>query len=155
MAKLNTDGAFVSPQEAGAGLVLRDHTGAVLGAASRNLRSCADATEAELVAIEVGVVMAISWTTLNFTVETDCSEAIHLLKENTPSTSIHASRVEVIRELLRERDVRIIKINREANCVSHELAKLGRVLGRTGTWFSSFPPEVAQAIHSDCNSILI
>jgi hypothetical protein len=35
MAKLNTDGSFVSANDAGAGVILRDHTGQVICAASR------------------------------------------------------------------------------------------------------------------------
>jgi hypothetical protein len=42
--------------------------------------------------------------------------------------------VQSIREFLRERDIPIAKILHEANCASHELAKIGRVEGRTETW---------------------
>jgi hypothetical protein len=53
--KLNTDGAFVSSIEAGMGMVLRDHHGAVVAAACREAIQCQDATDAELMAIEEGV----------------------------------------------------------------------------------------------------
>jgi hypothetical protein len=53
--KLNTDGAFVSSREAGMGMVLRDHHGAVVAAACREAIQCQDATDAELMAIEEGV----------------------------------------------------------------------------------------------------
>jgi ribonuclease HI len=93
MAKLNTDGSFVNAQEAGAGMVLRDHNGQVIHAVSRQLVNCADATEAELAAIEDGVAMALAWTPLSFIVETDCLEAVQLVKDNTPNTSRYASRI--------------------------------------------------------------
>ncbi|KAK1699604.1 hypothetical protein QYE76_016301 [Lolium multiflorum] len=153
MAKLNTDGSFVSMNEAGEGMVLRDHTGTVICAAMRNLRYCNDATDAELAAIEDGIAWALNWTELGFTVETDCAEAIQLIRDDTPNTSIYAARVQVIREMMRERDVVVVKISREANRASHELAKLGRVQDRTATWLRSFPLEIATVIHSDCNSI--
>jgi hypothetical protein len=153
MAKLNTDGSFVSSHDAGAGMVLRDHTGQVICAAARQLTRCVDATEAELAAIEEGVALAMAWTPLQFTVESDCSEAIHLIKKSTPNTSRYASRIQIIRELLRERNTALAKIQRDANRVSHELAKVGRVQGRTETWVQNLPSEVAKAVSLDCNPL--
>ncbi|KAK1651426.1 hypothetical protein QYE76_069231 [Lolium multiflorum] len=62
--KLNTDGSFVSSREAGMGMVLRDHHGVVVVAACREAIQCRDATDAELMAIEEGVHLALLWTTL-------------------------------------------------------------------------------------------
>ncbi|XP_071681543.1 uncharacterized protein [Lolium perenne] len=129
-AKLNTDGSFLSTNAAGTGMVLRDHQGAVVAAACREVTHCRDATEAELMAIEEGVQLGLLWTTQPFTVETDCSEAVELLKESTPNTSMYAFRVAFIRDLLKERDISVVKISREANMASHELAKIGRYVGR-------------------------
>ncbi|KAK1653040.1 hypothetical protein QYE76_070845 [Lolium multiflorum] len=89
--KLNTDGSFLNNTEAGTGMVLRDHQGAIVAAACREVTRCRDATEAELMAIEEGVQLSLLWTTQPFTVETDCSEAVELLKESTPNTSIYAN----------------------------------------------------------------
>ena len=111
------------------------------------------ATNAELAAIEDGIAWALNWTALAFTVETDCAEAIQLIKDDTPNTSIYAARIQMIREMMRERDVVVVKISREANRASRELAKLGRVQDRTATWLRSFPLEIATVIYSDCNSI--
>jgi hypothetical protein len=136
-------------------MVLRDHRGRVIVVASKSLVHCADATDAELAAIEEGMALAMNWTQMNFVVESDCSKAIHLIKSATPNTSMYASRVQVIREFCRERDITLAKVYREANIASHVLAKLGRVGGRTETWFDNFPPEIAEAIAMDCNSIVI
>jgi hypothetical protein len=116
---------------------------------------CADATDAELAAIEEGMALAMNWTQMNFVVESDCSEAIHLIKSTTPNTSMYASRIQVIREFFRERDITLAEVYREANIASHALAKLGRVGGRTETWFENLPPEIGKAIDMDCNSIMI
>jgi hypothetical protein len=59
-AKLNTDGSFVCTNEAGAGMILRDHKGAVLCAASRPITHCIDATDAELSATEEGIALALN-----------------------------------------------------------------------------------------------
>jgi hypothetical protein len=61
------------------------------------------ATNAELAAIGDGIAWALNWTALAFTVETDCAEAIKLIKDNTPNTSIYEARVQVIREMMRKR----------------------------------------------------
>lgn len=51
----------------------------------------------------------------------------------------------------RERDISVIKVSREANMASHELAKLGLVKHRTAVWLMDFPSEIAEAIAHDCN----
>jgi hypothetical protein len=84
-------------------------------------------------------------------VETDCSEAVELLKEGSPNTSIYAFQVSVIRELLRERNFPLVKVSRDVNMVSHELARLGRVDRRTELWLLDSPEEIARAIAVDCN----
>jgi hypothetical protein len=113
---------------------------------------CRDATEAELMAIEEGLKLSLTWTTKQFCVETDCSEALDLVKESTPNTSIYAFRINVIRDLLRERGSTLLKVSRDGNCVSHELARLGRLKHQTQVWLESFPPEISAAVTADCNS---
>jgi hypothetical protein len=130
-AKLNTDGAFLNSNEAGIGMVLRDHKGQVIVAACREVTQCQDATDAELMAIEEGIQLGLLWTTLPFFVETDCSEAYELIHKATPNTSIYAFMISVIQELLRERDIIVSKISRDANTVSHELARIGRIKHRS------------------------
>jgi hypothetical protein len=78
-------------------------------------------------AIEEGLKLSLTWTTMNFTVETDSSEALELIKECTLNTSIYAFRIKVIRDLLRGRDSSLVKISRNRNQVSLELAKMGRL----------------------------
>jgi hypothetical protein len=149
--KLNTDGAFVSSIEAGMGMVLRDHHGAVVAAACREAIKCRDATDAELMAIEEGVHLALMWTTLPIVVETDCAEAIDLIRESTPNTSIYAFRVSSIRELLKESNIKLDKVSHDANVASHELAKIGRIEHRSAVWFVDLPLTVSRAIIQDCN----
>jgi hypothetical protein len=151
MAKLNTDGAFSSKGEAGSGMVLRDHKGDVIFAACRNIRSCREALEAEFMALEEGIKLGLCWMPMQFTIETDCLEAVELLKDGVPNASVYAFRINSICELLRERGSNIVKISRDSNRVSHELAKLGRVHHRTAVWLRNYPPEVKDAIAFDCN----
>jgi hypothetical protein len=88
---------------------------------------------------------------MQFTVETDCSEAWELVKESTPNTSIYAFRIKAIRELIQERDSVLVKISRDCNHVSHELTKMGRLRNHSQVWLGSGPPEISQAMTNDCN----
>jgi hypothetical protein len=134
-------------------MVLRDHDGAAIFTACRALEQCNDATEAELIAIEEGLKLALLWSNVRFTAETDCAEAAELIKEGTPNKSIYAFRINSIRELLKERGTRVAQICRDVNQVSHELAKLGRIQHRTKLWLGGHPDEVANAMNMDCNRI--
>jgi hypothetical protein len=71
-------------------------------AACRSITYCRDATEAELTAIEEGLRLALHWTSLNFTIETDCADAAELIKGSSPNMSVHAFKISVIRELFRK-----------------------------------------------------
>jgi hypothetical protein len=81
-----------------------------------------------------------------FDVETDCSEAIALINDKGPNISAYAFQLNVIR------DVRVLKISRVLNQASHELAKLGRIQGRTELWMSTAaPPEITTVLQNNCN----
>jgi ribonuclease HI len=77
--KLNIDGAFAKGV-AGTGIVRCDDKGAVMAAACRCPLNCRDATEAELMAMEEGLSMALLWTPLPVVIETDCSKVLDLIK---------------------------------------------------------------------------
>jgi ribonuclease HI len=155
VTKLNIDGAFSNDGRAGAGMILRESNGDIIFAASRQLRSCGDALEAELAAMEEGLRLALYWARKSIILETDSAEAIKLVANGTPNMSRYAMRIKVIRELVREREIGIIKVNREANGASHGLALLGRVHERTAVWLRNSPPEIADAIKTDCTLLSI
>ncbi|KAK1648484.1 hypothetical protein QYE76_066289 [Lolium multiflorum] len=152
--KLNVDGAY-DPASADAGMVLKDSSGRMIYAAYRHLEQCRDATEAKLMAIEEGLKLALQWSNLKFSLETDCLEALELIKERTPDLSAYAFRVNVIRDLIRERNTYIAKIGRVANGVGHSLARMGRVQKRTAFWLANFPAEAVAANALDCNPSMI
>uniref|UniRef100_A0ACD5X7K4 Uncharacterized protein n=1 Tax=Avena sativa TaxID=4498 RepID=A0ACD5X7K4_AVESA len=122
-------------------MVLRDSAGHVIFAACRQLFHCRDTVDAELAALEEGINLALHWTPLPFVAESDCAEARDLLKPQTPNTSVYAARVRNIRELCKERDVSLARVDREANRVSHELAKLDRVGPKTAVWLGIAPQK--------------
>jgi hypothetical protein len=88
-------------------------------------------------------------------VESDCADAVEMINGTEPNISAYAFKINVIRELLSVRGCRLVKISREINTVSHELAKLGRVQGRTQVWLSDFPPKIATVLDRDYNTVNI
>ena len=77
--------------------------------------------------MEEGIKLSLLWTRLEFSVETDCADALELIKKGTPNMSIYAFRVAAIRDLFQERGTVTAKINHDANGVAHELARMGRL----------------------------
>jgi hypothetical protein len=132
-------------------MAVRDYKGQMIMAACREVTNCRDATDSELMAIEEGLKLAYTWTTQGITVETDCLEAMELIKESTPNTSIYAFRISVIRDLLRERVSSLVKISRDCNNVCHELAKW---VEPCGVWLGNYPPGISQAMAQDCNFMI-
>jgi ribonuclease HI len=153
--KLNVDGAYSQDGRVGCGVVLRDSAGEVIVAACIQLHHCKDAIEAEVAAIEEGVNLAMQWTQLPFSVESDCADAVQMINSRAPNISANAFRISVIRENLMERNSKLVKIGRETNVASHELAKLARVHGRTNVWLGVSPPEIAGVIASDYNLSIV
>jgi hypothetical protein len=64
-------------------MVLHDHDGVAIFTACRAIEQCSDATEAKLIAIEVGLQLSLQCSAVRFTVETDCADAVELIKEGT------------------------------------------------------------------------
>jgi hypothetical protein len=65
--------------------------------------------------IEEGLKLALQWSNLPFSVKTDCAEAAALVMERTPKASVFAFSISVIGDLLRERELCLVKVSREAN----------------------------------------
>jgi hypothetical protein len=64
------------------------------------MNHCRDATEAELMAIEEGIMLAMQLSTLKIMVESDCADAIQMINGQKPNISTFAFRATAIRELL-------------------------------------------------------
>ena len=65
---------------AGAGMILRDHEGAVIFNATRVLFNCGDPLEAEMAALEEGLRLALHWSDLPLIVELDCVELLQMVQ---------------------------------------------------------------------------
>jgi ribonuclease HI len=121
-AKLNTDGSFVTSDDAGAGMILRNSSGGIILSACRALFSCRDALEAELCACMEGLSSSIQRTKQPITIEMDSSAAVSMITCDGIDRSVYASLVNEIRYLLSLRQTCITHISRSQNKASDSLA---------------------------------
>jgi ribonuclease HI len=148
---LNIDGSFSERQnEAGAGMILRDESGAPIFSSCRELRHCSSPLESELAACMEGLALAIQWTTLPVIVQSDCLQLIHMIQAAGDDRSLHSMMVREIKTHLQEGREFVIKhVRREQNLVSHYLANFGRKEKRTAVWLQSGPGEVPELCIAD------
>jgi hypothetical protein len=64
--------------------------------------------------------------------------------------SRHDRLISSILEFIREREIEISKISREADGVSHELAQLEKVQRRTAVSPQGLPSEIAMVLNAGC-----
>ncbi|CAM0907844.1 unnamed protein product [Alopecurus aequalis] len=149
--KLNTDGSFGAEGDAGAGMVVRDHSGDIILSACRQLLSCRDALQAELSAVMEGLSLALQWCNQPLIIETDCLEILKLLHTVEVDRSAYMATVEEIKSLMNVRQVCITHVKRCQNTSSHFMANLGRTTGQTAVWLASGPEGLANTCQSTCN----
>lgn len=136
-------------------MILRDHAGQVIFAASRWLFNCPGPLEAELAACEEGLRLALHWSQAPLLVEIDCAEIIALLKAGESDRSRNMHQVRDISDLLKERQTEVRKISRLQNKAGHAMAAIGRVQQRTACWLANVPPEISTIVTDDCKTITI
>jgi cell division GTPase FtsZ len=93
-------------------MVLRDTNGEVIFAAHRVLWNCNDALESEISAIMEGLALAHQWSELPVLIQTDCAEAITVMKCTGKNRSAYGHLIDEIKHLLNIRDNVLMKIER-------------------------------------------
>lgn len=91
MVKLNVDGSFVHTDGglARAGMILRDNDGNIIFSACRSILHCSGPLQAELLACQEGLSLALQWSTRPIDIKMDCMDAIKLIKSPTLDRSPH------------------------------------------------------------------
>jgi hypothetical protein len=148
--KLNTDGSFVNGN-AGAGMIARDHAGAIIFSSCRQLINCREALGAEVSAVREGLVLALHWCNDPLIVELDCLELVVMLQNEEIDRSVYSSVIEEIKTLLKVRQTCVTHVKRCQNNSSHFLADYARTQECTAVWLSSGPEGLMSICHDDCN----
>lgn len=134
--KLNVDGSFEERDgKGGIGAVLMDGAGKVIFVACGKLDRCGEPLEAEILACREGICMALQWTLLPVLVETDCHEAMNLIRSKQRVLSEMGFLVEEVQSLVTgRRDIKLTKVRCDRNIVSHFLANKGISESLTAFW---------------------
>jgi ribonuclease HI len=149
--KLNVDGSWEEKEmRGGTGMILRDEEGNIIVTACKHLKSCASPLEAEALAVVEGLQIAVTHTDRPILLESDCLELISMMKEVGVNRSSLATTINEAKRLWSEAiGCNISHISREANEVSHILARLGCKSLCTNTWDRAGPDIISSACNQD------
>jgi hypothetical protein len=112
--------------------------------------------ESELAACLEGVTRALEASSEDMIIETDCLELVRLAKSGSKDYSSLGHWVDDLRSILNSPKIlRVNKIHRDQNVVSHELARLGMLQDSTNVWLDSAPEFLLSRILRDCNDTII
>ena len=107
------------------------------------------ALEAELLAIKEGISSSLQWSNLPIDIESDCLEAVSMIKEGVANRSKYAFIVREIILSMVERNSCIAHTRQNCDGTSHFMANFGRLQGRTAVWLCSGPEEVLKIVGRD------
>lgn len=153
--KLNVDGSHIPGEcTGGAGMVLRDDTGAIIFSSCRFLRSCHTPMEAEIAACLEGTSLALQRTEKPIIVELDCKEGVVALTDSGVNRSSLAGFIEETKRLLHgvRRHV-FAHVRRTANMAAHCMAQRGRTSQRTMVWLQAGPDDLCSICENECKNI--
>ena len=150
--KFNTD-ASVLGEEAGCGMILRDHEGSIIFSSCRHIYGCNDVLEAELLALREGISLAIQWSMLPLDIESDCLQAVQMIVGGSSINSKFSFIVKEIISFMEERSSCITHSRRCCNLASHSLANFGRTQHRTVVWLGSGSEVVRDIVERECNPV--
>ncbi|XP_061998936.1 uncharacterized protein LOC133716234 [Rosa rugosa] len=155
MIKLNVDAAFCNVGgSVGVGGVFRDFAGSCLGGFRHTFPAVSSARHAELVALLVGVQLAITHQFFPLIVETDCQDLVQAMTHDSLDHSELGYLLSDLREALQLASfAQVHHVRRAANIVAHTLAQEAK----NGQFFMQFftvpPPNVVELISIDCNDL--
>ncbi|XP_022762175.1 uncharacterized protein LOC111308119 [Durio zibethinus] len=148
--KVNFDGAFAKQdRKGGAGVVIRDHNGHVLGAAAIQIHAVNDPFQVESRAVVLSLQFAHEMGFTNIDLEGDCLTVVRSLK----MTTMDLSPIGVIIEEARKRmfhSCNVPHVLRSGNRVAHKLARHSILLENDEFWVEEFLAVIAETLHDDC-----
>ena len=149
--KTNMDGAvFTQQKEAGIGVVIRDHHGAVVAALSKKLKAPLGAIEAEAKAMEEAVTFAWEMGIRDCWFESDSLTVVNcMLRDYDPPSSITNIITGSLSQLYKFRDVHFSHVVRSGNMTAHTLAQFAVGVSDQIAWVEEIPDCVEKLVSQD------
>jgi ribonuclease HI len=149
--KMNVDAAFCPTSgESAAGVVIRDHQGAIILAASMVGTKCRDAEEAEATAIYEGLKIAVEYNLTPSSLESDCANAVAAVNNHSAISSVNwhiYKNIKLYTSVLP--NCILSKVGRNCNEAAHRLAHLATSSGSSNIWLSPVPEAVRELCNQD------
>ncbi|XP_024177931.1 uncharacterized protein LOC112183838 [Rosa chinensis] len=138
MVKLNVDAAFCNVNgNAGIGGIYRDHEGTCLGGFRHSVAVISSARHTELLALILGLQLAISHGFVPLVVESDCQVLVQVVPNQTLDYSDLGFLLYDLQELLQSvSSAQLNFVRRQANSVAHKLAQEAKLAMFSSNFFS-------------------
>ena len=149
--KINVDGAvFTALGAAGAGVLIRDGIGNVIGTCCKKFKAPFGAMEAEAKAIKLALQMAKDLLIQEFILESDSLILVNALKECSPPLIVVAAMVyNSLAPSYGFRHVAFNHVGRQGNRPAHLLAKHAYGIDDFSVWIEETPCFIEQALLHD------
>jgi ribonuclease HI len=149
--KVNYDGAVFSDRnEAGIGVIIRNHRGEVMGALSQRIPYPHSVEAVEASAARSAIQFAKDSGFTNIDLEGDSTSIVEAIQLTTPCSTIYGNLIEDIRHIARGlQSVQFLHVKREGNVMAHLLAKRAGINKPFETWMESVPPELSHTLCTD------
>ena len=150
--KVNTDGGFDQQACSGrTGVVIRDHTGVVVGAAARWFDDVESALAVEALAAREGLELASELGLGKVILEVDCQVlARFLLDPNSVYSTIGSLCLDIIELGKGFSDFQVCWVGRDANAAAHVCAATISATERSFFWLDVIPDWLADLAIADC-----
>ncbi|XP_070011018.1 uncharacterized protein [Nicotiana sylvestris] len=151
--KLNVDGCSKgNPRSAGAGSILRDHTGHMIMAFAVYLGNCSN-NMAEILSLKIGLRWCLQHGFISFSIESDLLLVIQMVKGNiTPFWQIREE-ITQVQNMTSQGFFQLERIFREGNLVADQLANLGE-RNKQKTFFiedTTLPKQIKSTMKNEVN----
>jgi ribonuclease HI len=148
---VNYDGAVFSEQnEAGVGVIIRNHRGEVMGSLSQRIPYPHSVEAVEASAARCAIQFAKDLGFMLIDLEGDSKIIVEALLLKAPCTTIYGNVIEDIKQSAQNlQSVHFLHINREGNVMAHLLAKRARLNKPFEAWMESVPPELISNLCTD------
>ncbi|XP_075658950.1 uncharacterized protein LOC142628796 [Castanea sativa] len=148
--KINVDGATANDGEhASIGIIIRDHTGATVGALNKLLPSTFSAAVIEAYVLHQGVLFAAEMGTSKAIFESDALSLIQTLNSNENGGELGHILQDIKSSAQAFSWSSFKHLKRNGNRAAYELAREAKFSGQVHTWKGVSPPFIQQILEDD------